>query len=357
MTQGIADSSMQDCVTTIMDSNDKEVVPLTASEISDKDYYFNSYAHFGIHEEMLKDTVRTFSYRDAILQNPHLFQNKVVMDVGCGTGILSMFAAKAGAKQVFAIDCSNIANQAREIVKANGFEDTITVIQAKVEDLKLPVEKVDIIISEWMGYCLFYESMLDTVLYARDRWLAPGGLIYPDKAGLYICAIEDKEYKNEKINWWDNVYGFNMNCIKKMAIEEPLVDTVNGDQVVSDNCLMMEVDILQVTKDELSFNVPFEVKSERDDYVHAFVTFFDISFTQTHKDVYFSTSPHDHYTHWKQTVFYLSEVLMIKKGETIQGTFSCVPNEKNHRDLDISITFEFNGQVMKAQGQYEYKMR
>jgi hypothetical protein len=60
--------------------------------------------------------------------------------------------------------------------------------------------QVDIIISEWMGYFLLYESMLDTVLYARDKWLVPGGMILPDKATLYVCAIEDEEYKHEKID-------------------------------------------------------------------------------------------------------------------------------------------------------------
>lgn len=78
----------------------------------------------GIHEEMLKDTVRTLSYKNAILQNPHLFKDKVVLDVGCGTGILSMFAAKAGAKLVIGIDMSNILDQAQKIIEANGFKDS-----------------------------------------------------------------------------------------------------------------------------------------------------------------------------------------------------------------------------------------
>ena len=55
---------------------------------------------------MLKDSVRTGSYRNAIIQNPHLFKDKVVLDVGCGTGILSMFAAKAGAKHVVGVRTS-----------------------------------------------------------------------------------------------------------------------------------------------------------------------------------------------------------------------------------------------------------
>lgn len=65
-----------------------------------------------------------------------------------------------------------------------------------MEEIQLPVEKVDCIISEWMGYFLFYESMLDTVLYARDKWLVPGGIILPDKATLSVVGIEDGEYRS-----------------------------------------------------------------------------------------------------------------------------------------------------------------
>ena len=72
---------------------------------------------------MLKDKVRTNAYRWAIEKNPHLFKDKVVLDVGCGTGILSMFAARAGAKRVVGIDCADIVLKAREIVKENGLED------------------------------------------------------------------------------------------------------------------------------------------------------------------------------------------------------------------------------------------
>ena len=78
-----------------------------------------------------------------------------------------MFAAKAGAKQVYGVDMSGIVEQAKTIVETNGFKDKVTIIRGKIEEIVLPVEKVDIIISEWMGYCLFYESMLDSVLFAR----------------------------------------------------------------------------------------------------------------------------------------------------------------------------------------------
>merc|ERR1712102_195756 len=94
---------------------------LSNDEMTSKDYYFDSYAHFGIHEEMLKDEVRTLTYRNSMYHNKHLFKNKIVLDVGCGTGILSMFAAKAGAKQVYGVDMSGIIEQAKMIVEKNGF--------------------------------------------------------------------------------------------------------------------------------------------------------------------------------------------------------------------------------------------
>lgn len=146
------------------------------------DYYFGSYSSFHIHEEMLKDSVRTRTYQRAIEDNPEDFKDKIVLDIGCGTGILSIFAARAGAKHVYAIENAEIAIFAREIIKKNGFESKITVIKGKMEEIKLPVDKVDIIISEWMGYFLLYESMLDCVLWARDKYLVKGGKMLPDRA-------------------------------------------------------------------------------------------------------------------------------------------------------------------------------
>jgi len=121
-----------------MSSQDAEMInPASSSKLSSEptkdgkdgadhsnDPYASSYAHFGIHEEMLKDTVRTLTYRNSMLDNKHLFRDKVVLDVGCGTGILCMFAAKAGAKKVIGVDMSDIIDQAKVIVAANGFADS-----------------------------------------------------------------------------------------------------------------------------------------------------------------------------------------------------------------------------------------
>ncbi|KAK1887586.1 Protein arginine N-methyltransferase 8-B [Dissostichus eleginoides] len=407
---------------------------LSPEEMTSRDYYFDSYAHFGIHEEMLKDEVRTLTYRNAMYHNKHAFKDKIVLDVGSGTGILSMFAAKAGAKHVYGteglaevhreelkfterdeeswpirgltlppdrcstnrqqrigllqggsanvkslhpvctlsreaddlsymqmpechIECSSISEYSERIIKSNHLDSVITIFKGKVEEVELPVEKVDIIISEWMGYSLFYESMLNTVIFARDKWLKPGGLMFPDRASLYVVAIEDRQYKDFKIHWWENVYGFDMTCIRNVAMREPLVDVVDQKQVVTNACLVKEVDIYTVKTEDLSFTSAFCLQIQRNDYIHALVTYFHIEFTKCHKKTGFSTAPDAQYTHWKQTVFYLEDYLTVRRGEEIVGSIEMKPNEKNNRDLDFTFELDFKGQLCEAEISHDYKMR
>ena len=212
---------------------------------------------------------------------------------------------------------SEILGLSQQIIEANGFAGKITLLKGKLEEIELPVEKVDIIVSEWMGYFLFYESMLDTVLYARDKWLVEGGLIFPDKATLYVAAIEDEEYKSEKIDFWQNVYGFDMSCIREVAMMEPLVDNTNAKQMVSPGVPVFTVDLATCTVKDLAFKQDFVLTASRNDYVHGLVGYFDIGFTQGHTIIGFSTSPMSRYTHWKQTVFYLHHELAVSAGEAI----------------------------------------
>ena len=124
---------------------------------------------------MLEDHTRTGAYSAAILGSARAcFEGKTVLDVGAGSGILSIFAARAGAKKVFAVEATPMAVHARTLIRHNKLDHIIEVMQGTVESIKLP-EKVDVIISEWMGYLLLRESMLDSVLAARDAWLKPGG--------------------------------------------------------------------------------------------------------------------------------------------------------------------------------------
>jgi len=84
------------------------------------------------------------------------------------------------------------------------------------------------------------------------------------------------------------------------------------------------------------------------DYCHAFVAYFECAFTQIHKPIIFSTAPQAKPTHWKQTVFYLPQPLTVHAGEEIHGTISCAPNDKNVRDLDITIAHKYVTTTIKS---------
>merc|ERR1711885_125896 len=111
--------------------------------------------------------------------------------------------------------------------------------------------------------------------------------------GVDMSSIVDhakqivKDNKLDKIHWWDEVYGFDMSCIRKVALTEPLVDTVDCNQVVTISCLIKEIDIQTCTKEDIPFTSPFHLQIKRNDYMQALVTYFNIEFTKCHKRVGF----------------------------------------------------------------------
>lgn len=157
---------------------------------------------------------------------------------------------------------------------------------------------------------------------------------------------------------WDNVYGFDYTPLKETALAEPLVDTVEVKAAVTDPIAILTLDLYKCTVDDLAFSVPFKLPCRRDDFVHALVAWFDIDFSACHKPVRFSTGPHTKYTHWKQTVFYLKDVLTVQQGEEVQCNLDVRPNDKNRRDLDIKIKYLLDTQdsTRYIEGHAEYKM-
>jgi type I protein arginine methyltransferase len=139
---------------------------------------------------------------------------------------------------------------------------------------------------------------------------------------------------------------------------EPLVDTVDIKAVVTDPHPVIELDLYKVTAADLSFDCTFTLPVRRNDFIHAMIAWFDIEFSACHKPIKFSTGPHTKYTHWKQTVFYLQDVLTVEEGEKVSGRLVNKPSEKNHRDLDIKITYKLESQDMHRQvsGEGIYKM-
>ncbi|CAG9856269.1 unnamed protein product [Phyllotreta striolata] len=323
------------------DSIDKKLTHNVVSSGCDSNDYFNSYSHFGIHHEMLNDTVRTDSYRDAILNNSNCFADKIVLDLGCGTGILSMFSAKAGAHKVYGIDQSDVIYKAMDIIRENNLEDQIHLIRGQLEKTNLPVEKVDIIVSEWMGYFLLFEGMLDSFIYARDNYLKEDGLILPNRCNISIIGVSDTDRYNKVINFWDNVYGFSMKCMKSEVIKEAFVEIVPDDKLITDSQVITEINLRKCDVNACIFSSKFNLTARKDGDLTAIAGYFDTFFDLDNK-IEFSTGPQATKTHWQQTVFFLGEPITLKQGEVIEGTISCTRLTKNVRGLAITITIDKN---------------
>ncbi|CAF0853928.1 unnamed protein product [Adineta ricciae] len=332
---------------------------MSPENMTSKEYYLDSNAHFAVHEESLKDEIRTKTFRNAIINNRHLFKDKVVLDIGCGVGIFSLFAAKAGAKMVIAVEKSNVIEYAKRIIRANRYDKVIHIIKGRIEDIQLPegIDKVDIIIAEWMGYCLFYDSIIQSVIYARDKFLKPDGLIFPDRATMYMVGIEDRDYKEDKVEWWSTVYGYNMSCLKNYVMREPLVDNVDKRQICTDHFPLKTFDLKTMTVNDINIVTKFRLRALRNDYIHAFVTYFLVEFTACPQRTVINTAPGAGYTHWKHTVFYFPDYITIQQDEQLEGDFSCKVNLENTKKLDFAIDFQFNGKLSNLQSQNRYFMK
>jgi protein arginine N-methyltransferase 1 len=215
---------------------------------------------------------------NAIQNNPQTFSNKCVLDVGCGTGILSVFCVRAGAEKVIAVDLASVAEYAKHICRPYR---QIDVLRIDLKDLKIPEKSVDIIVSEWMGYCLLYESMIYQVIETRDRFLKPNGLIFPDTVKMFVCGLKDsKGQKNEKQKFWKNVYGLDMSCLGNNFLAEPIVDYVDSEDLVTDVCNFVQLDLMTCRKEDCEFANNYELTMQCDGKIDSLVVWFDVGFNR-----------------------------------------------------------------------------
>src|SRR5450755_3656349 len=175
------------------------------------------YAEIEVHRTMICDRVRTEAFRRAI--NSVVRPGDIVLDVGAGSGILSMFAAQAGAARVYAVERTTVAGLAQELAAANGVGEIVQLIHGDIMDVELP-ERVDVIVSEWLGGFGIDEGMLAPVIAARDRWLKPGGVMVPRSVTAWAALVHDR-YLAEMVEFLrDNPYGLRFDDLVEKTVNE-----------------------------------------------------------------------------------------------------------------------------------------
>lgn len=327
--------------------------------------YFCTYAFLYHQKEMLSDRVRMEAYYSSIFKNARQFKDKVVLDVGTGSGILAIWAAQAGASKVYAVEATNMAQHARDLIRGNAVDHIVEVLQGSMEDLVLP-EKVDIIISEWMGYFLVRESMFDSVIVARDRWLKPDGKMYPSHARMWLAPIRTglgdhkrQEFENSMTDWSNFVedtrqyFGVDMQVLnpaykeeqQKYFLQTSLWNNLYPNQIVGRPVVVKEIDCKYAKIEDIE-----DIRSEfvmplmhGAGAVSGFAGWFDVHFRGSREDpsdtvVELTTAPSvDASTHWGQQVFLLQPTIRYNDDDVLQGSLQITRSEKNHRLMDVKF--------------------
>lgn len=148
------------------------------------------------------------------------------------------------------------------------------------------MKHVDIIISEWMGYALLYESMLDSVLHARDRFLNPStGVMAPAQCTMQLALADVSDILKERVDFWDDVYGFDLSIMSGDHFGEAIIDIIPPSSLLSEPTIVKDLDLGTITTAQLDFTSSFTLVStaEKRRKVSAFVLYFDTFFTLSGK--------------------------------------------------------------------------
>ncbi|GHJ88842.1 hypothetical protein NliqN6_5244 [Naganishia liquefaciens] len=290
------------------------------------DYYFQYYASLQNQANMIQDFSRTQAYRRAILGNAvPAFENKIVIDIGAGSGILSYFAAKAGARKVLAIEASGMASKIEVLLRDAVIRGSnphlvgrVEVINGKVEDEKIQAEaltygKVDTIISEPIGVMLYHERMVESYLLARDLFLKPGGTLYPSAGSLYFAPFSDEALFLEteaKASFFNQtLFGTDFTPLaelsKKEAFEQPIVGLINPATLVASEICPQTFDFYTLTNESLQdFTLDLDWYMQKTCLIHGIASWFDLNFAPP-RDTEASSDPVNDNLHrqWDETAY------------------------------------------------------
>ncbi|WVZ20905.1 hypothetical protein V8G54_008227 [Vigna mungo] len=319
--------------------------------------YFCTYAFLYHQKDMLSDRVRMDAYFNAIFENKKHYAGKTVLDVGTGSGILAIWSAQAGAKKVYAVEATKMSEHARALVKANNLQNVVEVIEGSMEDVTLP-EKVDVIISEWMGYFLLRESMFDSVIHARDHWLKPTGVMYPSHARMWMAPIRTGivdhklgEYESTMDDWNNFVdetktyYGLHAGHLEYKGGSTSLWNNLHPHQVIGTAAIIKEIDCLTATVADIekvrsNFSLSITMETAK---LCGFGGWFDVHFRGRSEDpakqeIELTTAPSvDYGTHWGQQVFLLHPPMNLSEGDDLKVSFLMSRSKANHRLMEVEL--------------------
>jgi len=267
-----------------------------------------SYDDIRTHQRMLQDELRTEGLRQAI--DATVREGDAVLDFGCGTGILSFFARKAGARTVYAVDRSPILKVAQQVAADNGITG-IHFISGDGDSVALP-EKVDVVVSEWMGHFIFLEDMLRPLGRLIESYLRPGGLCVPRTVTPTMGLVTDKLLHDEYAFFSRRRYGIDFSHVAKWPYYDPELRHLHPGQVDVTTMTGESIELRQARDVAV---VSGEMIAERALTVYALAGWFTSEFAP---GVEIRTGPHDPETHWKQVVFPLAEPIQVAEGSTVK---------------------------------------
>lgn len=320
------------------------------TEESSASQYFQFYGYLSQQQNMMQDYIRTSTYQRAILGNPTDFQNKIVLDVGAGSGILSFFAAQAGAKRIYAVEASTMAEHCRVLVRQNNLAGRMIVVQAKMEEITFP-EKIDVIISEPIGYMLINERMLETFVNAR-KWLQPYGRMFPTASDLFVAPFTDEPLHMEvsqKASFWVHkaFHGVDISSMHDEALKEyfhqPVVDSFDIRHLMAQP-IAKNFNFEEISEESLHVvEIAVEFIVQHTGIMHGLAFWFDAQFIGTDQTVVLTTAPNQPLTHWYQVRCLFAKPLLALFGQKLSGKVFMKANQKQSYDITLEMRNETSG--------------
>ena len=275
---------------------------------------------------MLQDSVRCKAFQRAITET--VTPGCAVLDIGAGTGILSMFAAQAGARVVYAVEQTQIAEVAREIIRENGLRDRITVIQNDMAAVELP-EKVDVIVSEWLGGYGVDENLLPIVVLARDRWLKPGGKMIPGSVTALLAPAFDECLQRDVDFWRSDPYGIDFDLISRATAQNfrCFGGRVIQKHILCDPRVMWEVDSMTYSHADAiqPFSCQLEFIADREGEFNCLAAWFRAPLTE---EIVLTNGPSDPDTHWGRHIFPVGKIVSVAEGTRVGVDFCLEPQSR-----------------------------